>query len=226
MNGTKHSVYDGRGYGLQKCHKTIWCLVAGMLNVFIRQSPQVGMANYIFPVNAHGLIRTINEDDALLTPLYYVFKQYREKMIGEKIDVTIQGPGMMMDDIKPTIDGDVKEIVSENKPVAFIDAAAVLTAEKNLHAALVNRAAEKEQTVDISLPDGYTAASIWELNHRDINASNTAGNRSEITPKTKTIKSSGKKLTVKLPACGIGILQLVILILPYRIGVFIYMFVS
>jgi alpha-N-arabinofuranosidase len=32
---------------------------AGMLNVFIRQSPHVGMANYIFPVNGHGLIRTV-----------------------------------------------------------------------------------------------------------------------------------------------------------------------
>src|SRR3546814_13231504 len=39
-------------------------VVGGMLNAFIRQSPHVGMANYIFPVNAHGLIRTGGNDGA------------------------------------------------------------------------------------------------------------------------------------------------------------------
>src|SRR3546814_9143628 len=32
-------------------------VVGGMLNAFIRQSPHVGMANYIFPVNAHEIGR-------------------------------------------------------------------------------------------------------------------------------------------------------------------------
>lgn len=209
----RHSVYDGKEYKFSRQaprQQFDVPLVAGMLNVFIRQSPRVGMANYIFPVNAHGLLRTVNEDDAFLTPLYYVFKQYREKMIGEKIDVAIEGPGMMLDDVKPTIDGDSKEIVLENKPVTFVDAAAVLTAEKDIHVSLVNRSADKEQTVEIRLPDGYGAVSIWELNHRDINASNTVTNRFEITPATRTLKSAGKKLTVRLPACGMAIVSLAV----------------
>jgi len=41
--------------------------------------------NYIFPVNAHGLIRTIGNTDSFLTPIYYVFKYYRQNMVGAQI---------------------------------------------------------------------------------------------------------------------------------------------
>ena len=130
-------------------------------------------------------------------------------MIGEKIDVAIEGPGMMMDDVKPTIDGDSKDIALENKPVTFVDAAAVLAAERVIHISLINRSVDKEQTVEIGFPAGYRAESVWELNHRNINASNTANNRFEIVPATRTIKSTGKKITLRLPACGLAMLKLV-----------------
>ncbi len=208
----RHSVYNGKEYKFSRQSPRRQFdvpLVAGMLNVFIRQSATVGMANYIFPVNAHGLIRSVDEDDAFLTPLYYVFKQYREWMIGETITATIQGPGMLTDDAKPTIDGDTREIKLENKQATFVDAAAVLTAEKNINVSLVNRSADKEQTIDLAVPAGYTAELLWEIRHPNINAANTADNRFEIVPTTRSIKSSGKKLSVKLPACGLAIVKLV-----------------
>lgn len=208
----RHSVFNGTEYKFSRQSPRRQFdvpLVAGMLNVFIRQSAIVGMANYIFPVNAHGLIRTVEENDAFLTPLYYVFKQYREWMIGEKIEARIEGPGIMSKETKPTITGDCAEVKLENKSETFIDAAAVLTAEKDIHVSLVNRSFDKEQIIEITLPAGYKAVEIWEINHKNINASNTADNRYEIVPKRRAVNTSGKKVIIKLPACGLGILKLV-----------------
>ncbi|MBX3239914.1 MAG: hypothetical protein KIT80_21705 [Chitinophagaceae bacterium] len=208
----RHSIYNGNEYKFsrQSPRKQLDVAVAaGMLNVFIRQCATVGMANYIFPVNAHGLIRSVGEDDAFLTPLYYVFRQYRNQMTGARIEAKVNGPGMNGADIKPTIDGDAKEVTLNGKFLTFIDAAAVLTPEKNIHISLVNRSADKEQNVDIRLPEGYHAESVWELYHPDINAANTAGNRTEIIPVTKKFKGRSQQLTIKIPACGLAILQVV-----------------
>ncbi len=208
----RHSVYNGTEYKFSRQSPRRQFdvpLVAGMLNVFIRQSKAVGMANYIFPVNAHGLIRTVGEEDAFFTPIYYVFKQYRETMTGETINATVTGPGMMTDEAKPTIDGDTREIKLENKQLTFIDAAAVLTEKKEIQVSLINRSADKGQVVDVVIPAGYIPESIWEMNHTNINALNTADNRFEITPKVKQLKATGKKLSIQLPACGIGIIKFV-----------------
>jgi alpha-N-arabinofuranosidase len=208
----RHSVYNGKEYKFSRQSPRRQFdvpVIAGMLNVFIRQCNTVGMANYIFPVNGHGLIRSVGEDDAFLTPVYYVFQQYRTRMTGVRIDAAVQGPGMSGEEVKPTIDGDPKEVTLEGKFLTFIDAVAVLTREKNIHVSLINRSADKEQTVEIRLPAGYNAESVWELNHHDINACNTADNRSEIVPATRVVKSHNQKLTVKIPPCGLAILRLV-----------------
>src|SRR3546814_5229265 len=61
---------------------TSCALVTGVQTCALPICPHVGMANYIFPANAHGLIRTVGNDDAYQAPIYHVFKQYREQMIG------------------------------------------------------------------------------------------------------------------------------------------------
>ena len=95
----RHAVYDGVKFGFtRKDSRRLFdvATVAGMLNVFIRQSPAVGMANYIFPVNGHGLIKTVGDDDAYKTPVYFVFELYRHYMIGKKIDMEINGSGLSL----------------------------------------------------------------------------------------------------------------------------------
>ena len=208
----RHGLYDGNSYRFsrQSVRKQFDVAVAaGMLNVFIRQSPVVGMANYIFPVNAHGLIRTVGTDDAFLTPLYYLFKQYREKMTGHKIDVTLKGPGIDATKVPLNITGDCDEVVMGNAPLTFIDAAAVLNKEGDIHIALVNRSAEKAQEVTIALPAGYKATQIWTLDHKNINASNEAGNRFEIVPRIKPVKQQGSGITIRLLPCAFAMLQLI-----------------
>lgn len=184
-------------------------VVSGMLNAFIRQSPHVGMANYIFPVNAHGLIRTVGNDDAYLTPIYHVFKQYREQMTGNKLDVTVAGPSVATDAVNPTIDGDSGEADFALATLPFIDAAAVRHEDGNIYVSLVNRSPDEAQQVRINIPAGYRSETIWVLEHENINARNDELNRTEIAPLTRNVKAKGGKLTTEVRACGLQIVKLV-----------------
>lgn len=207
----RHGVYNGDSYQFsrQSVRKQFDVAVAaGMLNVFIRQSPAVGMANYIFPVNAHGLIRTVGTNDAFLTPLYYLFKQYREKMTGHKIDVTLEGPGMRVKDTLLNITGDCSEVAMDNELLTFIDAAAVLNENRQIHIALVNRLAHSTRQVIIAIPPGYKAVQLWEMAHKNINAYNEAGKRFEIVPRVKPVKQKGNSVTISLFPCAFAMLQL------------------
>lgn len=183
-------------------------VVSGMLNAFIRQSPHVGMANYIFPVNAHGLIRTVGNNDSYETPVYHVFQQYREQMTGGKLDVKVEGPSILTADIKPTIAGDSFEAGYTTESLPYIDVAAVVNKDGKIHVALVNRSHETSHQVTVNIPAGYTATSIWKLSHTDINARNDADNRMEIAPVVSPVKDRRGKATTEISACGVHILQL------------------
>lgn len=182
-------------------------VVAGMLNAFIRQSPHVGMANYIFPVNGHGLIRTVGNADAYTTPIYHVFKYYRNHMIGEKIAATVQGPSIATREIRPTIDGDAFDAQFSMESLPYVDAAAVLDSAGHIQVSLVNRSYNTVQKVDVTVPQGYNGERVWTLSHEDINATNSAENRDRIMPETGRLKSKKGKITVKIPPCGLKVLS-------------------
>jgi alpha-N-arabinofuranosidase len=208
----RHSIFDGKAYQFtrQSVRKQFdVAVVAGMLNVFIRQSSTVGMANYIFPVNAHGLIRTVGSNDAYLTPLYYLFRQYRTRMLGNRADVIVNGPGMTASETGITIDGDCREIEMGNELLPYIDAAAVVNHSGNIVVAIVNRSADATQEVEIIIPKGYKAGQLWELSHKDINAMNTADDRYEIMPKTSALKQKGIKGSMRLLPCAFAMAELI-----------------
>lgn len=207
----RHAVYDGNNYKFtrQSVRKQFDVAVAaGMLNVFIRQSPTVGMANYIFPVNAHGLIRTVGTNDAYVTPSYFLFKQYRSKMVGNRLDVLVKGPGINASSANLNIDGDTHEINMGEEHLTFVDAAAVQNHEDKLIISLVNRSSDKTQEAELFIPEGFRAASIWQLNHTNINAMNTADNRFEIQPQWKTLKQRGKIISMQLLPCAFAMVEL------------------
>ncbi len=207
----RHRPYDGKEYKLNRLsprRQFDVAVAAGMLNVFIRQSAIVGMANYIFPVNAHGLIQSVGEQDAILTPLYYLFKEYREKMIGQFMDVTVKGPGLFAKDAKLTISGDCTEVNIDNEWLPYLDVAATRNKDNVIHVSIINRSPDKTQKAALVIPRGYKANVLWELSHNDINASNAMSNRFEIVPSLKKIKQAGNKCEVKLLPCAVAILQL------------------
>lgn len=187
-------------------------VVGGMLNAFIRQSPHVGMANYIFPVNAHGLIRTVGNDDSYQTPIYHVFKQYREQLVGNKLDVSVEGPSISTDAVKPTIDGDSQEAAIADGSLTYIDAAAVHHQDGSIYVSLVNRSPDMELPVAIYVPAGYRGESIWTLDHQNINARNSEEQRAIIEPTVRPIKTKRGTVSTTIPACGLHIVKL----LPIR----------
>ena len=181
-------------------------VTAGMLNAFIRQCAIVEMANYIFPVNGHGLVRTIGEDDGFRTPTYYLFELYRQMMIGEQMDIDIDGPGVNTSELDFFIEGDASEINLGDHALAFVDGAAVLANDGYINIALTNRSPDTAAEVKLNYPENYMPEKKWEITHPNINAFNSADNRDEITPREETLNS--KQKTFEIAPCGWVLIRL------------------
>jgi alpha-N-arabinofuranosidase len=208
----RHSVFkDGKFKFTRQDprRQTDVAIVAQILNIFIRQSPVVGMANYIFPVNAHGLIKTVGDTDAFEASIYYVFEQYRKWMTGKKLDAKVTGPGIIASDIKYNLDGDASEISLGDKPLSFIDAAAVMNDDGTLNISIVNRSPHQSQKVNLKLPENFIIKKQWVLTNSDLNSANVSENRREIFPKITEVKGKGNDATIVVDACGLYIIQCV-----------------
>lgn len=203
----RHAVADGHGYAFtRKDGRRLYdaAAMACMLNVFVRTSPLVGMANYIFPVNGHGLIKTVGERDAYPSVGYHVFDLYRRLMKGRAADVTVTGPGLRgvsLDDLN--VAGDVDEALKGARgDFCFVDCAAVAHDEGSLAVALVNRSYDSAQAVGLVLPAGYEVAEAWAVAHADVCAENTPAERGRVAPRRTDAR--GGRLT--LPPCGVAVL--------------------
>jgi len=182
-------------------------IAAGMLNTFIRMSPVVGMANYIFPVNAHGLIKTVGNNDAYLTALYPVFSKYRHWMVGAKLDVSVKGDAIQVAEIMPTIEGDLDEAKIIGDKVAYVDAVAILGNDDIITVALVNRNHKNTEKIIVDVPEDYVAKRKWAVEHQDINMGNSVEKRNEIIPREEVLKKGKSVLEVEISACGLQLIQ-------------------
>ncbi|MBQ7179954.1 MAG: hypothetical protein IJR87_01525 [Bacteroidaceae bacterium] len=205
----RHSVYDGGAYSFtRRDPRRLYdaAAMASMLNVFIRTSPYVGMANYIFPVNGHGLLQTVGEQDVYPSVCYHVYDLYRRLMLGKAVGTDVAGPGykdVNLSDLK--VDGDVDAALRDvRKDFCFIDCAAMLDKEGRLIVSLVNRSYENRQKVRLSVPSGYEVAEAWTIGHRDVCAENTAEERDNVTPSPQKVRN--KALT--LNPCAVTLVVL------------------
>lgn len=177
---------------------------ATMLNVFLRNSPYVAMANYIFPVNGHGLVKTVGENDAYRSVIYYVFELYRKHLVGKLLNVDIAGAGVAnvrLGDYA-RLDGDVTASTrSIEQDLCFVDAAATMNDSGEICIALTNRSHDKAQKIKLDIPEGYSVAEVWSLESDDIAATNTPENRDAVQP--ELLKE--KKSTLSLKPCGLKI---------------------
>jgi alpha-N-arabinofuranosidase len=154
----RHNINTGKRYSFSRQddrRQYDVITTATMLNVFLRNSPYVGMANYIFPVNGHGLLKTAGEDDAYRSVAYYVFDLYRKHLVGNLLNVDIVGAGVAgarLGDYA-RLDGDVaadtKTIVQD---LCFVDAAATMNESGEICIALANRSHDKSQQIKLNLP--------------------------------------------------------------------------
>ena len=182
------------------------CTTATMLNVFLRNSPYIAMANYIFPVNGHGLVKTIGNDSAYIASTYHVFDLYRKYMLGNVASIAISGPGYedaRLGDYANVV-GDIathtKSIVQD---LCFVDAAACINEEDIISIALVNRSYDKKQKIRLELPDKYKIVQTWSIESKDVTTSNTAKEQNSIVPR----QINSKKSTLTISPCGLLIVR-------------------
>jgi alpha-N-arabinofuranosidase len=185
-----------------------------MLNVFLRNAPYVGMANYIFPVNGHGLLKTVGENDAYRSAIYYVFDLYRKYLVGNLMGVYVEGAGLPMvrlgDYVRQGnaawLDGDIDtSTYSIVQDLCFVDATATMNDNGDICIALSNRSHNKAQNIELDLPEGYAVAEVWSLESKNITAVNTSSNRDVVQSKRVEVTDD----TLSLLPCGLKIVRCV-----------------
>ncbi len=179
----RHSVFNGTGYSFsRKDARRLYdaAAMAGMLNVFIRTSPHVGMANYIFPVNGHGLVKTVGSQDAYPSVCYYLYQLYRRHMTGEAIGASVTGPGMKDFNLSSLkVEGDTDSSLKGQKAdLCFVDCAATLNYDGMLAVAIVNRSFSEPQEVVVNVPDGFSLKKAYIVTGEDACDENTEEDRS------------------------------------------------
>lgn len=198
VNGTFSRQDDRRQYDV--------ITTSTMLNVFLRNSPYVGMANYIFPVNGHGLLKTAGSNDAYRSAVYYVFDLYRKYLVGDLLGVSVEGAGQALVRLGDyaRLEGDVAaDTPAIVQDLCFVDAAATMNNEGDICIALANRSHNAEQTIELNIPEGYSIAEVWSLESENIAAANTALNRNVVRP----VLIEDGSTTLSLLPCGLKIVR-------------------
>lgn len=126
---------------------------AGMFHAMIRHSDLVGLANYVFLVNGHGVIDA-RGGQVNPSALYPLFRVYRREMIGDRVDVEVR---TSMRRTPRLAAGSPREIVDPAElpeQVGEVDAVACRNRDRK-NVAFINRSG---QTVEARLEGG---ASGW-----------------------------------------------------------------
>ena len=206
----RHQLFDGKKYKFtRKDPRRLFdvAITAGMLNAFIRQSKAVSMANYIFPVNGHGLIKTDGDNNAYKSAIYGVFELYREIMTGKKANVSVEGPYSNAKASKFSISGDMNKLPELYKlKFKYIDSAATIDSNDNLNISLINRSHDKQQQVILNIPRGYVPFEYWKISGGgNINAKNTATNQDAVSYEHFAI--TNKEASFKIAPCEVFIVR-------------------
>lgn len=179
---------------------------ASVLNVFIRNSPGVVMANYIFPVNGHGLVKTIDDNHAYKSLTYNVFDLYHRYMEGHALPVSVNGPGIKHASLKDytSLSGDMDSSTLDlAQDLCYIDAACAVDEDGIINIALVNRSYDRTQTVNIEMPDGYQVFEAWSLESDKVTDFNTQSVQNGF--ERKAVNEKGTR--IKLSPCGLVIVR-------------------
>ena len=181
---------------------------AGVFHAMIRLSPAVGMANYVFLVNGNGVMN-VTVDGVIKTPMYHLFKQYREWMVGESVRVEVQSPSRLTPAPQASHPGYSAELAGRHQPVSspYIDAVGVIGEDGSLRVALVNRHLEEACEIALGIPDGYASkGEMWLLHHEDIHAANTSEAPERVIP--VMLETAELEGGLRMPAHSVALLRL------------------
>lgn len=155
--------------------------VSGVLNVLLRHSPRVGMANYVFLINGHAPL-LVNAEAVVKTPIFYVFQQYALWMKGRTVAAQIESPAVSP---PPPFTGSPnpnKSSAYRPGKVAYLDGAAAVHDDGTLVITLLNRHKSDSAEVSLRLPAGYQIKKSWVLQDDHPYAVNDFANPNRIVP--------------------------------------------
>lgn len=131
---------------------------AGMFHAMIRHADLVGLANYVFLVNGHGVIDSRN-GQVRPSALYPLFRVYRHEMVGTKVDVDMEASTRRPPQMTAGFPHQVVDPDELPEQVDVVDAVACRNGDRT-NVALINRSAESVNVRLVGRPDGWL--SIFE----------------------------------------------------------------
>ncbi|MDR0908047.1 MAG: hypothetical protein LBM63_05535 [Rikenellaceae bacterium] len=155
-------------------------VVAGMLNVFVRNADVVKMANMAQLVNVIAPIFT-NEQGLFLQTIYYPLQLFSNEMKGTSLDVKVDSDTYTLDGYQTT-------------EVPYLDVSAAVNGEE-LTIMVVNRHKDKAIATDLVCQEGTFAGNfeVWEVNGPDIKAGNDFGTTNVKTTRKDDVKARGEQ---------------------------------
>jgi alpha-N-arabinofuranosidase len=142
---------------------------AGVFHAMMRLAPYVGMACYVFLVNGNGVLLA-NADGLVRTPLYEVFRVYRQCMAGTVVETAVETPSA-----QHALRTNHGETLDTFREIPYIDAISAFDdAAQTLSIAIINRHVTEEISVRL-FADGIentVPIKAFELYHDDLVALN------------------------------------------------------
>lgn len=178
-------------------------VIAGFLNVFIRNADIVKMANMAQLVNVIAPIFT-NENGMYKQTIYYPLQLFAENAHGTSLDVYVDCDTYDTDEF---IVG-LGERGTSHKGVPYLDVSATYD-DGNLVLAVVNRNKDKAITTDLISQEGQFSGpfEVYEVNGPDIKSMNDFGKETVRTVKKPDLKAKGSKIVYSFPPHSLTMLK-------------------
>ena len=150
---------------------------------------RVKMANLAQTVNVLQSLILTNKEHVLLTPTYYVFDLYKVHQDATLLPITFNSPAYGLG----------------NESIPAVNASASKDSTGAIHVTSVNLDAQKNNTVDLSLPGGtFKNITGQILTSKKFNDVNTFGQPDKVKLASFTLyKKTGNGLSVDLPPMSV-----------------------
>jgi len=199
-------VDDDKRYTLQNAIMT-----ASVLNMFVRNSDTVGMANYSTFVNISGAM-SVKRDSVVLRPQYHAFDLLRNHTGSLLYSSDVFCDSFTMPAVKGPWQGHLGPPLTSTVEIPYIDCTATGNPNGELCLSLVNRHPEQDIAVDIDVYGGIvsnTGHVSYEIFHQELSAANTEEDPDSVSIcKTDSVRVSDGKVSISLKKHSINLVKL------------------
>jgi alpha-N-arabinofuranosidase len=171
-------------------------VIAGFLNVFVRNADIVKMANMAQLVNVIAPIFT-NEEGLFIQTIYYPLQLFAQNVKGTSLDVFVDSRSYATEEFLLGLG----ESTAQQDAVPYLDVSAAYTGDKVI-INVINRHKTEAITTDVISQSGDFKGQIevFEVNGPDVKSSNDFGRTEVETRQKNPVRAKGNVLTYDFPA--------------------------